>query len=143
MEIRRIIYLSCITRGNAHSMIHSHRLVPVCTSHSFFFFCFQVVSVGGLLVNLVGILAFRHAHSHGSSHAHQGHDHGHSHAHGHGHSHAHGHGHSHGNQHDQHSDRSVNMQGRLLSHTLHFTVLSQSLQPLYLVSSHCIKAPFS
>ncbi|XP_032426124.1 zinc transporter 5 [Xiphophorus hellerii] len=67
------------------------------------------VSVGGLLVNLVGICAFSHAHSHahgGKScssqdhgHSHHGHSHGeHGHAHGgHGHSHGgHGHAHSHG-----------------------------------------------
>lgn len=69
-----------------------------------FVFCFQVVSVGGLLVNLVGIFAFRHAHSHGS----------------HGHSH-HGHSHGHGHAHDDHHDRSVNMQGkRLLVYTMKF-----------------------
>lgn len=45
------------------------------------------VSVAGLVVNLFGIVVFRHAHSHGG--------HGHSHGHGSGHSHAHGHGHSH------------------------------------------------
>ncbi|XP_029431676.1 zinc transporter 5-like isoform X2 [Rhinatrema bivittatum] len=67
------------------------------------------VSVGGLLVNLVGICAFSHAHSHGASrggcpshdhghgHGHSHSDHGHSHGHGHSHSdHGHGHGHSHG-----------------------------------------------
>uniref|UniRef100_A0A6V7MFK0 Cation efflux protein transmembrane domain-containing protein n=1 Tax=Bracon brevicornis TaxID=1563983 RepID=A0A6V7MFK0_9HYME len=47
-----------------------------------------VVSVLGLLVNLVGIYAFQHGHSHGGSH-------GHSHGSGHGHSHNHNHGHSH------------------------------------------------
>uniref|UniRef100_A0A3B5LA87 Zinc transporter n=1 Tax=Xiphophorus couchianus TaxID=32473 RepID=A0A3B5LA87_9TELE len=58
------------------------------------------VSVGGLLVNLVGICAFSHAHAHshgGKSCSSQ--DHGHSHhGHSHGeHGHAHGgHGHSHG-----------------------------------------------
>lgn len=60
-------------------------------------FCLlQPVSVGGLLVNLVGICAFSHAHSHGSKSC-SSHDHGHSH-HGHSHSeHSHGgHGHSHG-----------------------------------------------
>ncbi|KAL8836003.1 MAG: hypothetical protein Q9176_006573 [Flavoplaca citrina] len=53
------------------------------------------VSTLGLVVNLVGVTAFGHAH-HG--HSHGGHDHGHSHgAHNHGHSHGtHGHGHSHG-----------------------------------------------
>lgn len=40
-----------------------------------------VVSTLGLLVNMVGLLAFGHAHA--------GHDHGHSHGHGHGHSHKH------------------------------------------------------
>lgn len=49
-----------------------------------------VVSVLGLLVNLVGIYAFQHGHSHGGSHGH-GHSHGSSH---HGHSHN-SHGHSH------------------------------------------------
>lgn len=70
------------------------------------------VSVGGLIVNLVGICAFSHAHSHGASksscsghehgHSHHGHGHGnaeHSHG-GHGHSHGgHGHSHSHGHSH--------------------------------------------
>lgn len=81
-----------------------------------FVFCFQVVSVGGLLVNLVGIFAFRHAHSHGSSsHGHGSHGHSH-----HGHSH-HGHSHGHGHAHDDHHDRSVNMQGkRLLVYTMKF-----------------------
>lgn len=67
-------------------------------------FCLlQPVSVGGLLVNLVGICAFSHAHSHGgkscssSDHGHSHHGHSHSeHSHGgHGHSHG-GHGHGHG-----------------------------------------------
>ncbi|XP_066514784.1 proton-coupled zinc antiporter SLC30A5 [Hoplias malabaricus] len=63
------------------------------------------MSVGGLLVNLVGICAFSHAHSHGTSKSScSGHEHGHSHhghAHGeHGHSHG-GHGHSHGHGHSQ------------------------------------------
>ena len=72
-----------------------------------------MVSVVGLVVNLVGIFAFRHAHSHGggSSHGHGNHghsQHGHSH---HGHSHCHGHGRSHADE-DHHQDRSVNMQGK-------------------------------
>ncbi|XP_038258986.1 zinc transporter 5 isoform X1 [Dermochelys coriacea] len=65
------------------------------------------VSVGGLIVNLVGICAFSHAHSHGASrggchshdhnHSHHGHGHGHSHGHSHSdHGHNHSHGHSHG-----------------------------------------------
>ncbi|NWY02476.1 ZNT5 protein, partial [Nothoprocta ornata] len=51
------------------------------------------VSVGGLLVNLVGICAFSHAHSHGAPRAGcHAHEHGHAH-----HGHAHGeHGHAHG-----------------------------------------------
>ncbi|XP_031466014.1 zinc transporter 5 isoform X2 [Phasianus colchicus] len=62
------------------------------------------VSVGGLIVNLVGICAFSHAHSHGASrggchsHEHSHSYHGHSHSHGHGHSHN-DHGHSHGHSH--------------------------------------------
>ncbi|KAM6469526.1 proton-coupled zinc antiporter SLC30A5 [Liasis olivaceus] len=62
------------------------------------------VSVGGLIVNLVGICAFSHAHSHGPSrggcHAHE-HSHSHhSHSHGHGHSHNdYGHTHNHGHLH--------------------------------------------
>ncbi|XP_054842686.1 proton-coupled zinc antiporter SLC30A5 [Eublepharis macularius] len=64
------------------------------------------VSVGGLIVNLVGICAFSHAHSHGSSrggcpsHDHNHSHHGHSHSHGHGHSHSdYGHSHNHGHSH--------------------------------------------
>uniref|UniRef100_A0A8C8RYC5 Zinc transporter n=1 Tax=Pelusios castaneus TaxID=367368 RepID=A0A8C8RYC5_9SAUR len=64
------------------------------------------VSVGGLIVNLVGICAFSHAHSHGASrggchshdHSHSHHGHGHGHSHGHSHS-DHGHNHSHGHAH--------------------------------------------
>ncbi|XP_043274158.1 zinc transporter 7 isoform X1 [Venturia canescens] len=58
-----------------------------------------VVSVLGLLVNLVGIYAFQHGHSHGHSHGGGGHGHSHggggSSGHGHGHSHNQNHGHSH------------------------------------------------
>ncbi|XP_067838738.1 proton-coupled zinc antiporter SLC30A5 [Heptranchias perlo] len=66
------------------------------------------VSIGGLIVNLIGICAFSHAHSHGGSrsncpsHEH-GHGHGHSHSDhghgGHGHSHSHSHSHNHGHSH--------------------------------------------
>eukprot|EP00052_Salpingoeca_macrocollata_P027341 m.259416 g.259416 ORF g.259416 m.259416 type:complete len:794 (-) comp22731_c0_seq3:26-2407(-) len=63
-----------------------------------------LVSVGGLLVNMIGLFAFSHAHaaSHGggggcSSHAHS--HSAHSHASSHGHSHAHAHSHSHGHEH--------------------------------------------
>lgn len=51
-----------------------------------------VVSVLGLLVNLVGIYAFQHGHGH--SHGGGG---------GHGHGHSHGGGNSHGHSHDNHS----------------------------------------
>ncbi|KAL1873310.1 putative zinc transporter msc2 [Paecilomyces lecythidis] len=51
-----------------------------------------IVSSAGLAVNLVGIMAFDHAH-HGHSH---GHDHGHSHGHDHGHSHSHANENMHG-----------------------------------------------
>lgn len=57
-----------------------------------------VVSVLGLLVNLVGIYAFQHGHGHSHGGGGHGHSHGHSHgeADGHGHSHNHGgHDHSH------------------------------------------------
>ena len=78
------------------------------------------MSVVGLLVNLVGIFAFRHAHSHGGS------SHGHSHDHSHrGHSHCHGHGHGHTDE-DYHHDRSVNMQGKMSVRKqgwIHFVVL--------------------
>ncbi|KAI8929559.1 cation efflux protein [Entophlyctis helioformis] len=57
-----------------------------------------VVSVLGLLVNLVGIFAF----DHGGAHGHHGHDHGHGHGHDHGHGHGHGHDH-HGHDHHGHS----------------------------------------
>ncbi|CBF82061.1 hypothetical protein AN5347.2 [Aspergillus nidulans FGSC A4] len=45
------------------------------------------VSVAGLLVNLVGIMAFDHGHAHGHDH---GHGHGHSHSHSHGNENMHG-----------------------------------------------------
>jgi solute carrier family 30 (zinc transporter), member 5/7 len=52
-----------------------------------------VVSVAGFLVNMVGLLAFGHAHA--------GHDHGHSHGHSHEHSHEHSHKHEHEHEHEQ------------------------------------------
>ncbi|XP_057597938.1 proton-coupled zinc antiporter SLC30A5 isoform X3 [Hippopotamus amphibius kiboko] len=66
----------------------------------FYFLCLNLpVSVGGLIVNLVGICAFSHAHNHthgasqgschSSDHSHSHHVHGHS-DHGHSHSHSHG-----------------------------------------------------
>ncbi|KAL4816764.1 cation efflux family-domain-containing protein [Aspergillus spinulosporus] len=45
------------------------------------------VSIAGLLVNLVGIMAFDHGHAHGHDH---GHGHGHSHSHSHGNENMHG-----------------------------------------------------
>lgn len=66
-----------------------------------------IVSVLGLLVNLVGIYVFQHGGAHGHSHGGGGHGHSHSHqkddhshnflgfGDGHGHSHGPGHGHSH------------------------------------------------
>ncbi|XP_018424818.1 PREDICTED: zinc transporter 5 [Nanorana parkeri] len=82
------------------------------------------VSVGGLLVNLVGICAFSHAHSHGGSrggcsshesHGHSHHGHGHSHGHGHGHSHSdHGHTHNHGHSHGSSGGMNANMRGVFL-----------------------------
>lgn len=92
--------------------VHAHCVVnnDWCLNGLIWFVCcLQPVSVGGLLVNLVGICAFSHAHSHGASKGScSGHDHGHSHhghaehshgGHGHshgGHGHSHNHGHSHG-----------------------------------------------
>ncbi|XP_050530852.1 zinc transporter 7 [Daktulosphaira vitifoliae] len=59
-----------------------------------------LISVLGLLVNLVGIYAFQHG---GHGHSHGGGGHGHSHGGGHGHSHDGGHGHSHGGNSSGHS----------------------------------------
>jgi zinc transporter 5/7 len=64
-----------------------------------------LVSVLGLLVNIVGIFAFDHGGSVGKKHhdcGHDHHDHGHSHKHSHGHDH-HGHNHGHDHGHDHHS----------------------------------------
>ncbi|CAH8467043.1 unnamed protein product [Schistosoma turkestanicum] len=69
------------------------------------------VSVLGLLVNIVGVVALGHAHSHGGhghshgghGHSHGGHSHSHSHSSSHGHSHgdsSHGHCHNHENSHN-------------------------------------------
>lgn len=89
MVIAFFVFIESITRLLDPPNIDTDMLTPV--------------SVGGLLVNLVGICAFSHAHSHGSArsscsghdshgeHSHGGHGHG-----GHGHSHSGGHGHSHG-----------------------------------------------
>uniref|UniRef100_H2U159 Zinc transporter n=1 Tax=Takifugu rubripes TaxID=31033 RepID=H2U159_TAKRU len=76
MVIAFFVFVESITRVLDPPNINTDMLTPV--------------SVGGLLVNLVGICAFSHAHSHGGkscSHGGHGHSHG---SHGHG-----GHGHSH------------------------------------------------
>ncbi|KAL5005080.1 hypothetical protein ScPMuIL_018536 [Solemya velum] len=83
-----------------------------------------IVSVLGLLVNLIGIFAFK-SHSHGHSHGGHSHDqspakghghshggHGHSHG-GHGHSHG-GHGHSHGGHDQSDGHHNTNMEGVFL-----------------------------
>ena len=58
-----------------------------------------LVSVLGLLVNLVGIYALNHGHAECG----HGHSHGHSHGHGHNHGHSHSHGsHSHSHNHNDH-----------------------------------------
>ncbi|VDO60301.1 unnamed protein product [Schistosoma margrebowiei] len=72
------------------------------------------VSILGLLVNIVGVVALGHAHSHGGhGHSHGGHGHSHSGSHGHshggsssGHCHNHEHGHSHSRNHSHNSNRS-------------------------------------
>ncbi|KAJ1803099.1 hypothetical protein LPJ75_005975, partial [Coemansia sp. RSA 2598] len=80
-----------------------------------------LVSFGGLVVNLLGILAFNghhHHHHHGGGGCAHSHDHSHNHNHSHSHSHSgHGHqehcnGHDHGHNHAHH--RSQNMQGVFL-----------------------------
>nr|XP_006627080.1 PREDICTED: zinc transporter 5 [Lepisosteus oculatus]XP_015193755.1 PREDICTED: zinc transporter 5 [Lepisosteus oculatus] len=98
MVIAFFVFMESITRVIDPPDINTDMLTPV--------------SVGGLIVNLIGICAFSHAHSHGASkgscsshdhgHSHHGHGHGHGdhshggHGHSHGHAHSHGHGHSHG-----------------------------------------------
>lgn len=93
----------------------------------------QPVSVGGLLVNLVGICAFSHAHSHGGKSC-SSHDHGHSH-HGHSHSeHSHGgHGHSHGSHvHSghghSHSNGGVGMNANMRGPYFHSNVALRTLR---------------
>ncbi|XP_051907058.1 proton-coupled zinc antiporter SLC30A5 [Hippocampus zosterae] len=84
MVIAFFVFMESVTRLVDPPNINTDMLTPV--------------SVGGLLVNLVGICAFSHAHSHGGKSC-SGHDHGHSHG-DHGHSHGHGHGHGgHGHSH--------------------------------------------
>uniref|UniRef100_A0A8C3AUQ9 Zinc transporter n=1 Tax=Cyclopterus lumpus TaxID=8103 RepID=A0A8C3AUQ9_CYCLU len=78
MVIAFFVFVESVTRVLDPPNINTDMLTPV--------------SVGGLLVNLVGICAFSHAHSHGGKSC-SSNDHGHSHHGGHGHG---GHGHSHG-----------------------------------------------
>ena len=64
-----------------------------------------VVSTLGLIVNMVGLLAFGHAHAgHDHGHSHGGHSHNHGHDHGHGHSHNHSHNHNHTHSHSHNHD---------------------------------------
>ncbi|KAM3175455.1 hypothetical protein ACTXT7_008483 [Hymenolepis weldensis] len=86
MVISSSIFVNALERIHQPPNINTDRLMAV--------------SVGGLLVNLVGMFALGHTHSHsGGSH---GHSHG---GGGHGHSHggAHAHGHSHGGHDHSHS----------------------------------------
>jgi zinc transporter 5/7 len=59
-----------------------------------------IISLLGLLVNLVGIFVFQHGGDGNCSH---GHSHGTSHDHAHSHGHSHGHSHDHSHSHDHHS----------------------------------------
>lgn len=77
MVIAFFVFMESVTRLLDPPNINTDMLTPV--------------SVGGLLVNLVGICAFSHAHSHGGKSC-SSHDHGHSHS-----EHSHG-GHGHGGQ---------------------------------------------
>ncbi|GAQ90907.1 Cation efflux family protein [Klebsormidium nitens] len=70
----------------------------------------MLVSVGGFLVNMIGLLFFHEAHMHshghdcggGHSHSHGGHSHGHDHSHQHDHEHGHAHeGHAHSHEHGE------------------------------------------
>jgi solute carrier family 30 (zinc transporter), member 5/7 len=66
-----------------------------------------IVSTMGLIVNMVGIMAF---------HGHHGHDHGHDHGHAHGHAHKHDHAHDHGHAHDHDHDHSDHCPSHSHSH---------------------------
>uniref|UniRef100_H3DMT6 Zinc transporter n=1 Tax=Tetraodon nigroviridis TaxID=99883 RepID=H3DMT6_TETNG len=118
MVIAFFVFVESITRLLDPPNINTDMLTPV--------------SVGGLLVNLVGICAFSHAHSHGGKSC-SSHDHGHSH---HGHSHSehshggHGHGHSHGSHvhgghGHSHSNAGVGMNANMRGVFLH--VLADTL----------------
>lgn len=74
-----------------------------------------VVSTLGLVVNMVGLMAFGHAHA-GHDH---GHSHGHSHDHGHNHSHANGHAHGHGCDHDHAKPQAHSLHGHEHNENMH------------------------
>jgi len=84
------------------------------------------VSVAGLLVNLIGVVAFSHAHTHGGKKC-DGHggDHGHSHDHGHGHSHDHGHSHGDANK----------KSGNVLISSVHAHILMDTLGSVAVIIS--------
>ncbi|XP_038621721.1 zinc transporter 5 [Tachyglossus aculeatus] len=105
MVIAFFVFVESVARLIDPPELDTHMLTPV--------------SVGGLVVNLVGICAFSHAHAHvhgasqGGCH---GHDHSHPHhGHGYGLSHSHGdHGHSHGHAHGATGGMNANMRGVFL-----------------------------
>ncbi|XP_062410579.1 proton-coupled zinc antiporter SLC30A5 [Sardina pilchardus] len=118
MVIAFFVFVESVTRVLDPPNINTDMLTPV--------------SVGGLLVNLVGICAFSHAHSHGAAKSScSGHDHGHSHhghsEHGHGgHGHSHGgHGHSHGGHGHSHGSGGGGMNANMRGVFLH--VLADTL----------------
>lgn len=98
MVIAFFVFVESVTRLLDPPNINTDMLTPV--------------SVGGLLVNLVGICAFSHAHSHGGKSC-SSHDHGHSHS-----EHGHGHGHG-GHNHGGHNHGGHNHGGHNHSHTSH------------------------
>uniref|UniRef100_A0A1A8BW69 Zinc transporter n=1 Tax=Nothobranchius kadleci TaxID=1051664 RepID=A0A1A8BW69_NOTKA len=113
MVIAFFVFVESVTRLLDPPNINTDMLTPV--------------SVGGLLVNLVGICAFSHAHSHGGkSCSSQDHAHSHGeHAHGsHGHAHG-GHGHAHGGHGHAHSSGSRGMNANMRGVFLH--VLADTL----------------
>ena len=96
-----------------------------------------VVSVLGLLVNIVGIFAFDHGgslghhHHHGHDHSHHGHDH---HNHGHDHSHhSHDH-HNHGHDHHNH-DHSHSVSNNHIMHGMFLHVLADALGSVSVIIS--------
>uniref|UniRef100_A0A3P9JPM4 Zinc transporter n=1 Tax=Oryzias latipes TaxID=8090 RepID=A0A3P9JPM4_ORYLA len=110
MVIAFFVFMESVTRLLDPPNINTDMLTPV--------------SVGGLLVNLVGICAFSHAHSHGGKSC-QSHDHGHSHG-EHGHSHGgHGHGHAHGGHGHAHGSVTGGMNANMRGVFLH--VLADTL----------------